>query len=500
MFLGIDVGTTVLKAGLFDPADGKCLAFQTCRLPLLKGDPEAREQDPKVLLRLLDQTLSHLKKQVGSVWAEVCGIGLATQGGSTLIVDRATGAPKTPLILWNDPRAFDEFRRIRESHPPEYWCSFSLRDEPGMGLARLAGLRKTSPELFTEGNLYVGAGELVYHHLTGEWRQDPCHALQTGCYDAVNNCLTKIPLDTLGVDLSFFAPLRDPKPVLPLSPAAAGRMNLNAGIPVAGPYIDQEAGFLSARSARKAPLQLSLGTAWVGNFILGPGISGRSPFQLSIPAPGESGRLIIQPLLAGNVAWDWALKTFVGGHGQRALVEAGKIFERSLLPGGGLISLPWLNRPNPLRPEHLGGLSFFGAGPSSDREDLLRAVALGMVCELRRAFEEVCHKGLIECLVVSGGAGKGHAFQQLIGHLFSPLPVKRILEEDLAATRGCLSFFETPAASSPMSDIQIQNPDLKSRLDELYQLYLEVFSRIYGKDPSGTAFQINRCMTREENQ
>ncbi|HIE10420.1 MAG TPA: hypothetical protein EYP62_02290, partial [Kiritimatiellae bacterium] len=37
----------------------------------------------------------------------------------------------------------------------------------------------------------------------------------------------------------------------------------------------------------------------------------RSPFQLVLPSPVGSGHLVVQPLLTGNVTWDWALQTFV---------------------------------------------------------------------------------------------------------------------------------------------------------------------------------------------
>lgn len=499
MLLGIDVGTTILKAGLFDTENGNCLAFRARPLPLLKGAPEAREQDPLRLLRFVDHLISQLRYQTGSTWKTVKGIALATQGGSTLIVDRDSGTPKMPMILWNDPRAFPEFQRIRGSRSAAFWRSFSLRDEPGMGLARIAHLKKSSPELFTTGSLYIGAGEFIYHHLTGEWRQDPCHALQTGCYDGVRNCLTDLPLEESGIDLSFFAPLREDPPVLPLSVQAARRMHLSAGIPVYGPFIDQEGGYLSVQASHPAPLQLSLGTAWVGNFVCSSRISGRSPFQLAIPAPGEMDRLIIQPLLTGNMAWDWALRTFIGGRSQKALCEASNLFEHALLPKGGLIALPWLNRPNPIAPHLHGGLSFSGAGPNTDPGDFLRAVALGLVYELRRVFEDVCGKGLVECVVLSGGAGKGMVFQQLITHLFSPLKVLRVLEEDLVTTRGCLWFFKTPASSSSLEEIHILEPNLKPRIDELYQQYLEIFSRIHGGDPSGMPFQIDNQTDREES-
>ena len=97
---------------------------------------------------------------------------------------------------------------------------------------------------------------------------------------------------------------------------------MDAGIPVAGPYIDQEAGYMSAAGVSESPLQCSLGTAWVGNFVLPDDTTGGSPTQMVLPAPVGNGRLVVQALLAGNVTWDWGLQTLLDADHVRALESA----------------------------------------------------------------------------------------------------------------------------------------------------------------------------------
>ena len=492
MLLGIDLGTTILKTALFDSRSGKMVGHAARKISVDTDACGKREQNPEDILRALDRTLSEIRKGIRSEWKKISGIGLATQGGSTLIADRNSGKALTPMALWNDTRAFLHYDKIASSKPVRYWRSFSLRDEPGMGLARIEWLRERTPELLGNNNIYVGIGEYVFHHLTGVWRQDACNALQIGCYDPRKDSLTDKPLHDRTVPLSFFAPLRKAHETQPISSEGARMFGLAEGFPVAGPYNDHEAGFMSAIKTSEHPLQCSLGTAWVGNFVLPEESEGRSPFQLPVPAPSSDGRLIIMPLLTGNVTWDWALQTLVNPNHRKALQIQKEIFAERMLPPEGLVALPWLNRPNPLSAEVNGGACFVGMGPHTSREDLLRAVAAGMCYELARVFDEVKQRGGIDRVILSGGASKGEQFQQLVAALFAPLPVSQIVDEDWMGTRGCLYAFGKNVVCAKTKRIKVSRRVNLEAVLTGYELYREAFDRLYSHVLAGKAYQFNR--------
>lgn len=486
MLIGIDLGTTALKLAAFDARSGKMLAGASRRLPLHAGEDGSREQDPAIVTSALKSAFAEVRKDAGDL-REVRGVGLAAQGGSTIIADRRTGKAMTPMTLWNDLRALPEFRTLAKSRPPRYWREFSMRDEPGMGLARLVRLRAQSPELIHARNIYAGAGEYVYFHLTGAWRQDAGNALQIGCYDSRREMLIERVASLANAPLSFFAPLRRGHETHPLSASAAKRFGLPPGIPVAGPYMDHEAGFLSVSDVSEKPLQCSLGTAWVGNFQLPYTSTARSPFQLVLPSPLGKGRLIVQPLLTGNVTWDWALARFAGATQTRALSKQADIFAEALLPSGGLVCLPWLNRPNPLYPECNGACCFLGAGPSTTNADLLRAVASGMCYDLARVFEELKTRKLVRSVVLSGGASKGAHFTKLIAALLAPLPVYRIEDEDWMGARGTLYPFNTALSSVRAKRLEPSSID-PGKLQTGQMLYRKAFQALYGDTRAGQAF------------
>ena len=489
MLIGIDLGTTALKVAAFDPRTGKRLAGEERPLRVATGNDGRREQSPALLLKVLQNALAAIADATGSL-DDVQGIGLASQGGSGIVADRRTGQARTPMVLWNDARAFPEHQRIAAAQPTRFWRTRTLRDQPGMGLARLAQLRAQSPELLHAGSCYAGAGDFLYFHLTGQWRQDACHALQTGCYDARKDALSPELAAIAGLGTDFFPALREGHRTFPLSEAAASRFGLPAGIPVAGPYMDHEAGFLSTAHVSKAPLQCSMGTAWVGNFQLPARFEGHASIQFSIPAPAAVGRLVIQPLLTGNVTWDWALRHFVSASPKKSLEKQARILDEVLLPPEGLIAVPWLNRPNPIDPVLLGGCSFVGASPVMGRDDFLRGVVAGMGYELHRVFAGVAASGAIDSLVLSGGASQSRHFQGLIAALFDPLPVYQLAEAAWMGTRGCLWAFEKRVARAEAAPVKPDRWPDRQALASGRRLYGEVFDRLYRQDGAGAAYSV----------
>ena len=68
MYLGIDIGSTSLKAAAFDARRGRLLAQAEHRLALDVDATGKREQNPATLLRALHVAAASLRRQVGKRW------------------------------------------------------------------------------------------------------------------------------------------------------------------------------------------------------------------------------------------------------------------------------------------------------------------------------------------------------------------------------------------------------------------------------------------------
>jgi sugar (pentulose or hexulose) kinase len=493
LLVGIDLGTTVLKTCLFRRRCGSLVAQASARVPLRVLANGGREQDAQTIERMLRRLLGRLRKESGGAWRSVDGVGVASQGGSSLIVTRS-GNPLTPLLLWNDGRAQRQTIRVRERYGTAYWRRLALREVAPAGLARLLWLKEHAPSVFNGGNLHAGAGDFLFHLLTEVWRQEGGSAAQIGPYNARTGQLDAGPLRLLDVPLSFFPPLRRGHSTAPLSPKAAAWTGLRAGTPVAGPYIDQEAGYLCARAAVRNPLHVSLGTAWVGNFSTEAG-AGTSPMQLVLPGYGKNARLVIQPLLTGNIAWEWGLDTFIRLPLPQALKRAEGILKRQLLPMPGLHIIPWITQPNPYVSGTSGGGMICGAGSHTTPDELVRALAAGMAFEFRRVFSDLLERGSVSVVVLSGGAAKASFFRELFTALVHPKPLYWQRDGDLAGARGALTAFSKTVAKARVDLIPTNGVRVESVM-ERYNEYTDVFGRICGDVTAGRPYRLKNRRRR----
>ena len=101
LLLGIDEGTTAVKAVLYD-LDLRLVAAQERRVATTQPRPGWVEQDP---LEVLDAVVDAVAALLDATDGEVVACGLDHQGESVLAWDAATGRPLTPIVVWQDKRS-----------------------------------------------------------------------------------------------------------------------------------------------------------------------------------------------------------------------------------------------------------------------------------------------------------------------------------------------------------------------------------------------------------
>lgn len=481
-FLGIDLGTTVLKACVFNAGNRNLVAQSSRVLSGQQSQDGRREQQIKPLLKAFNEVLSELQIHLGIDWKRIEGIGLAAQGGSSIIADRVSGKARTPMILWNDGRIHRKADPIHELIPEKNLLDTILTIVPPAGLSRLQWLQIEQPELFTEENIHVGAGEFLFFHLTGVWRQDAGNAIQIGSYNAVTQQLDDILFRYLNLPLSFVAPLRNKHETASLSKEGAKRLKLPADVPVAGPYIDQEAAYLSAASISDRPLQCSLGTAWVGNFVLPEWLNGGSNTHIVIPSPTTHKYMVIQPLITGNPVWEWALR-LLDSRREQALAKAGSILKLVKCNQHTPIVCPWFAEKNPLECISKGGGAIVGIDTYTTIDDIVLGVAISLALDLERMFAGLKETDAIDSAVIGGGAGNSSFLREAIATLFAPLPVYWQKNADLTAACGCLYAFD-PSLSAKQPHKRIKpTTSMEYPLSILQDRYRIACDRIHSENP-----------------
>ncbi len=101
LLLGIDEGTTAVKAALFD-LDLRPVAEARRPVPVTHPQPGWVEQDPELILQAVVEAVAEVLEHSGG--RAIVAAGLDHQGESVLAWDARSGSALTPVIVWQDKR------------------------------------------------------------------------------------------------------------------------------------------------------------------------------------------------------------------------------------------------------------------------------------------------------------------------------------------------------------------------------------------------------------
>lgn len=100
MYLGIDIGTSELKALLLDEC-GEIVGTAHAELTVQRPHPQQAEQNPLDWWQACGRVVSELRHQYPQQWAAIRAIGLSGQMHGAVLLDNE-GNVLRPCILWND--------------------------------------------------------------------------------------------------------------------------------------------------------------------------------------------------------------------------------------------------------------------------------------------------------------------------------------------------------------------------------------------------------------
>src|SRR5204862_7626713 len=108
--IGLDVGTTSCKAGLFDTR-GQLLALATASYPLQRPQPGHVEQNPEQYWTATVRCLRDLLASPAADPRRLAALSACGQAPTLVLLDRDR-RPVRPAILWQDTRAAAEAERL----------------------------------------------------------------------------------------------------------------------------------------------------------------------------------------------------------------------------------------------------------------------------------------------------------------------------------------------------------------------------------------------------
>ncbi|MDR0953838.1 MAG: carbohydrate kinase [Rikenellaceae bacterium] len=168
--LGIDIGSSSVKAAVLDTETGECIAAHTSpptELPIDAPHPGWAEQAPDMWWEHVSICLGEIFRS-GKVQAkEIAAIGITYQMHGLVALD-ADGKPLRPSIIWCDSRAVCIGEKALQEIGPDK-CLNQLLNSPGNFTAsKLAWVKANEPGVFSEVKTFMLPGDYILYKLSGE--------------------------------------------------------------------------------------------------------------------------------------------------------------------------------------------------------------------------------------------------------------------------------------------------------------------------------------------
>ncbi len=234
--LAIDLGTSRIRAGLFDE-QGACLAVSACEYPILSPTPGAAEQNPSLWMEGFNKTVKEVLAKAGEVSIE--GLTFSGQMHGTVLIGN-DGQPLADAIIWCDQRGGEAVQWIyREIGREQHGQITGNPLATGFQAATLGFLQRQDPERLSHCAKVLLPKDYLISVLTGRFVTEPTDAVSTSLLDldlpsGENPHWSEMLLDRLGLSAVQFPEILtslNPKGLV-LSVEAAGRVGLPAGLPI----------------------------------------------------------------------------------------------------------------------------------------------------------------------------------------------------------------------------------------------------------------------------
>lgn len=262
MYLGIDLGTSEVKAVVID-GDGQLLALAGSPLAVSRPHPRWSEQDPLAWWQAACDTVAKLRVELGDTrFAEINAIGLSGQMHGAVLLDSDDRVLR-PAILWSDSRSTTECAELTQRAPRLHGIAGNLA-MPGFTAPKLMWVARHEPDLFTRTACVLLPKDWLRLQMTGQKVCDPSDAAGTLWLDVEGRNWSDELLAASGMRRSQMPILVDGSAVSgTLLPAVACAWGLREDVVVAGGAGDGAASAVGIGAVNPGDGFLSLGTSGV---------------------------------------------------------------------------------------------------------------------------------------------------------------------------------------------------------------------------------------------
>ncbi len=492
-FLGYDVGSSSVKATLFDGESGRVVARATSpegeEMPIHAPRPGWAEQDPAMWWDHLVKATHRLWGDYSGAAEKVGGIGISYQMHGLVLVDDA-GEVLRPAIIWCDSRAVETgeeaFRRIG----PEKALRHLLNSPGNFTAAKLAWVKQHEPAIYRKAKKFLLPGDYIAFRMTGE-KTTTITGLSEGIFwDFLENDVAAMVLEALDLDPNLIPTV---VPVFGeqgrLREEAAAVLGVPSGVAVSYRAGDQPNNAWSLNVLEPGEVAATAGTSGVVYGVSDTAaydtLSRVNTFVHVNHAPAKPRYGVLLCINGTGILNAWLRRTLFDG-----AVDYDEMNRQALAvpPGAeGLTILPFGNGAERILRNadpgaRIGGLNFNVHG----RGHLLRAAQEGIAFSFRYGLEIMGEAGIDSRVIRAGMANMflSPLFRQVLatssGVTIELYDTDGAQGAALGAALGT-RFYASPSEcfrNLERKGITEPDPSLKPLYDEVYGRWLEELERM----------------------
>ena len=266
MLLGLDLGSSSVKAVILDPATGKTVASATApaeEMAISALHAGWAEQDPETWWKYVLEAIALIRRASPAAVDSIKAIGISYQMHGLVCVDRA-GKPLRPSIIWCDSRAVAIGERAFQELGSSY-CTGHLLNSPGNFTAsKLRWVKENEPGVFGQIHKVMLPGDYIAYRLTGEICTTATGLSEGMMWDFKEGTPAGRLLDHYGIPSDMLATVTEVfAPQGMVTAAVAAETGLPTGIPVSYRAGDQPNNAFSLNVLNPGETAATAGTSGV---------------------------------------------------------------------------------------------------------------------------------------------------------------------------------------------------------------------------------------------
>lgn len=474
MYIGIDLGSTNIKAAVYDGkmnlVDRKSKGVEYIRE---NGFVEFNaEEYCQTLLCLLKEMFKQNNIK------EVKHIAFTGQA-ETLVIINKDGKPLTNAVSWMDERSSEECKVLEKQFTARECEAVTGQQAilPTWPATKILWFKNNRQEIFNNADCYMLLKDYVVYFLTGKKFSDMSIATFSFYFDIYNKCYWQKMLNAIGITENQLPPLCEPcTTVGEIKAETAKELGIFGGTKVNVGTLDHFAGMIGTANVNGDGVTLSTGT------VMAMAVQAKEQKNKNLGVAMHYGFLpnthIMLPVAeSGGVSLEW-FKTNCLNADYDTL---NKVLAERKKPD--ILFLPYLVGTN--APEfHTNATGvFWGLRGEHDAFDMAYAVMEGVAFVLKKNCDAIKEKGTNpNCIIATGGGAKSDIWCQLQADI-TGLPIKIPAEKEAACLGAAIialvadGVFENfQQATKNIAFVREFTPNQSEELKVKYRKFNELYN------------------------